>query len=126
MIKDRVGRDVNVGDFVIYVTAGDRHPVLEFGYVVKFHETKGWDGKGSGRYKIKLQRSAPNGTRRTVRVVDVPGHWREGTPPEERNWKFRDEHYVPNTYRDTGKPDTTMLDISLDSNNNRLMVTQPV
>lgn len=133
-VLDRVGNPISEGDFVVYVTAGDRHPVLEFGWVIKFHESK---SQYSSRvtYKIKLQRSTPDGTRITKRAVDVEAHWRDDTPLHIKDYRYnnfhsptreeREEYYIPTTYRDTGKPDTTMLDIH-DGNNNRLLVTKPV
>lgn len=135
--KDRVGNDINVDDFLLYVTAGDRHPTLEFGWVLKFHESKDWRGKPSGSVKVKLQRAAPDGTRRTKSAVDIAGHWRPETPNHistHRNadgswyhptWEERERYFVQTTYRDTGKPDTTMLDV-FDGDNQRFMVIKPV
>lgn len=135
---DHVGKEIKVGDFVIYVTAGDRHPVLEFGWVEKFHETKNWNGV-SGT-KIKFQKSSPNGKRHTVRTLDVGSHWREDTPAHIKDYysgyrrtkEEYEKYYVPATYRDTGKPATTMLEIieTTDPNepryNKRMMVMEPV
>lgn len=147
---DRVGREISVGDFLVYVTAGDRHPVLEFGYVLKFHESKDWQGKPSGNVKIKFQRAEPNGKRRNVTAVDIAAHWSPATPQpfidydkaaygerdkimtSEEFWAGRKVWWINNTYKDTGKPDTTMLDLieTKDPNaphhNNRMMIVQPV
>lgn len=132
MYKDRVGRDINPGDFVAYVTAGDRHPVFEFGWVVEFRESKSY-GEPTGNFKIKIQRAEPDGTRETVQVVDVAAHWRDDTPAHitdyysgyRRTREDFDNYYVESTYRDTGRPSTTTLDIC-EGNNNRLLITQPI
>jgi len=137
--KDRVGNEIHEGDFVVYVTAGDRHPVLEFGWVEKFHESKTWNSQPSGNFKIKIQRAHPNGSRITKQAVDVAGHWRDETPEHivkgrvngQYYWPTgaeRDQFYVATTYFDTGLAETTMLDLSVgdDRRNNRLLVTQPI
>lgn len=131
-MKDRVGNEVNEGDFVVYVTAGDRHPVLEFGWVLGFHESKSSYGSYN-QTKIKIQRATPKGKRQTVEAVDVPAHWREDTPDHIKDYNsgYRrtqeeyDQYYVNPTYRDTGRPSTTMLSVH-EGNNNRFLVTQPV
>lgn len=146
---DRVGNEINVGDFLVYVTAGDRHPVLEFGYVEKFHETKDWSGSVSGT-KIKFQKSSPQGRRKMIHVVDVPAHWRLDTPQNILDYgnipynkrdsiMSRDEYvagygkyFVQTTYKETDKFETTMLEIretidaSKPQRNNRMMLMEPV
>lgn len=140
VVKDCVGVEINEGDFVAYVTASDRHPVFEFGWVLGFHESKSRYGVGGGTQKIKIQRADADGTRHTTTAVDVPGHWIEGTPEHIRNHRYADgrwysathedyeNYYVHTTHRDTGKPSTTMLEIYRgdDRKNGRLLVTKPV
>lgn len=132
-VKDCVGREINEGDFVAYVTAGDRHPVFEFGYVLGFHQA---NTGHNPPMKIKLQRADSDGTRRNKMAIDVPGHWREDTPDEIEHPKYGqghtrtredfDKYYVSQTFRDTGKPNTTMLEVSSNDNSNgRLLLTSP-
>lgn len=137
-VLDRVGKEVNKGDFVIYVVKGDRHPVLEFGWVLDFNQSKGRYARQTER--VIIQRAKKDGTRLNNTVVDTPGHWRDETPEHVKNpWHSNptpgqsyysrtqedwDDYWVEQTLRDTGKPSTTRLEV-FDGENSRLLVAEP-
>lgn len=130
-MNDCTGREVNVGDFVVYATKTES-PSLQFAYIVEFKEVpQRWSDRTTPR--MKLWRSSHDGTRITKTVVDVPGHWREDAPAHISDYRSgyrvtsedRKKYYVNTTYVDTGKPDTVWLDCA-SNNDHRLMVISPV
>lgn len=140
MLKDCIGKDINVGDFVIYVVQGNRNAGIEFGWILDMvdkRETRVRPSDGQeymvGDISVKIQHAEADGTRLTTQVVDIPAHWREHTPVHISNyygtgyyptWEERQEFYVDATYRDTGKPSTTTLKCS--GTEHRLLVTKPI
>lgn len=132
-MKDRVGNEINIGDFIVYVTKSES-PSLQFGWVDEFKDVKGrWSDRTTPR--VKICHAEPDGTRITKTAVDVPGHWRPDTPLHVRDYRHnnfqsptreeRDMYYVPTTYRDTGKPSTVWLDAA-SNRDARMLVIQPL
>jgi len=119
-MKDRIGNELKEGDFILYVARGDRHPVINFGYILEINEKVEQHVRHSDGYtwetrsaKLKIHKTLPDGTRLNKTVTEY-GEYDEIS------------RCYPNKYiRDTGKPDTTRLEC-YGEEDNRLMVTEQV
>lgn len=103
-MKDRIGNDISVGDFIVYVTKTES-PSLQFGWVDELKDKENHYGQKTLR--VKVAHSEPDGTRKT-KVVFQYDHL-EG--------KYANY--------DTGRPSTAWLE-SHGESDDRFMVTQPI
>jgi len=148
-LKDCREVEVSVGDFVIYVVQGNRNAGINFGYVHEMKDKRKTetrrDGQTytSGDIAVKIQHADAGGNRKNVQVVDVAAHWRGDTPADvieyhqnyssratassiswEDYWQARQEYWIPDTFRDIGKPSTTLIRC-VGGPDHRLLVTKP-
>ena len=103
MLTDRLGKPVNVGDFILYATKTEA-PSIEFAWVVEIKD--GVNQHRRSGHRVKIKHANPDGTLKTKQVFDYDPITEKGQ------------------YRDTGKPVTVTLS-TYSSQDFRMLVTQP-
>lgn len=104
ILKDRVGRGIHIGDFIVYCTKTEA-PSLRFGWILDIQTKTG--GPGQATHKIKVRHADPDGTSLNKEIFD----WDD----------------VTNTgkYVTTDKPSTAVLS-SYGYDDHRFMVVNPI